>query len=96
MEPIRFDQATDVLGAPQGKEGEIGGMPIYRHPDGLIVSCWKLSEEELEEVKRTGIVWLWVMGPDTYPLAMDGISPWGRKPDEAAAPAAPGAAGEEA
>lgn len=78
MEPIAFPEKNDVLTAPQGKTKNISTLPIYRGDNhGMpIISCWKLSPEELEEVQKTGVIWLWVMAPTTYPVSLSGISPF--------------------
>ena len=42
--------------------GECGDLPVQQMPDGYNISCWKLTEEELAEVAKTGVVWLMVYG----------------------------------
>jgi hypothetical protein len=81
MEPIAFKEKNDVLGPPPGKAGEITTLPIYRshpgHPNGPFhISCWKATPEELEEINRTGVVWVHIIGQTTYPIALSGISPF--------------------
>ena len=42
----------------------------------MIISKWKLSEEELEEVRRTGCVWFMQPGQQpTFPIQITGIMP---------------------
>lgn len=56
-------------------EEECGDLPVYM--DGQeIVSCWELSGEELDEVKRTGCVWLMVFGQITPPVCVLGVTPF--------------------
>ncbi|MCY4431396.1 MAG: hypothetical protein OXC11_13525 [Rhodospirillales bacterium] len=63
----------------------VGDLPTHCSRDeGLVgssISCWQLSEEELEEVQRTGKVWLWVWGQHP-PVAVTGECPFVR-PQEA-------------
>jgi hypothetical protein len=80
MKPIKFEQATEVLGAPQGMEKEVGGIPIYRN-DEEIISCWEMDREERAEFEKTGKIYLRIMGPNTYPLAIDILNPWRGKDD---------------
>lgn len=40
-----------------------------------VVSCWKLTRQELDEVNRTGRVWLIVLGRTMPPVAIDGVKP---------------------
>jgi hypothetical protein len=64
--PVGFDQANTVLGPPPGRADEIDPLFIYRY-NGQCVSCWRLSPEELEEVKRTGCIFVNVLSGETQP-----------------------------
>lgn len=39
----------------------------------LVVSCWKLSEQEIANIQRTGVMWIACMGgqPPIRPIAED-------------------------
>ena len=50
-------------------------LPTYQS-EGAIVSCWKLSQEELENVAVTGEVWVMVQGTGQPPIYITG------KPEE--------------
>lgn len=72
---IAFPESTSILGAPDGMDEEVYGLPVYR--DGQVtVSCWKLTEEEIVEIIRTGCVWLNVMGSNQPPLCVTGNYPF--------------------
>jgi hypothetical protein len=46
-------------------------------PDGpIIISCYKLTEEELEEINRTKRVWLTVISHRMPPVALTGMKPF--------------------
>lgn len=65
--PVAFKEANLMLGPPAGcSEDEVSCLPV-RQLDGNLVSCWSLTEEERDEVARTGVVWLSVWGRDTQP-----------------------------
>jgi hypothetical protein len=87
---IDFPQRNDYMGKPETmSNNQVYALPIARivtYIPGVIdrapaqqthahVSCWKLTEEELEEVKRTGQVFLKVIGTSTYPLSIHGKLP---------------------
>ena len=57
MEPKQFDGANCVYGANQP---EYKDLPAQRYdgPLGQVVTCWKLSPEELRKVQETGEIWL--------------------------------------
>lgn len=40
------------------------------HP--AVITCWKITKEELEEINKTGRIWLWIWG-NTMPPAYVGI-----------------------
>ena len=43
----------------------------------VIVSCFKMTAEELIEVNRTGRVWVYNWGTKLQPHSLSGISPFG-------------------
>lgn len=67
-EAIDFYGSNFVFKAPDGRE-DILDLHTFRQPNGPCnVSRWRLTEEELAEVNRTGCVWSSVMsGRIFYP-----------------------------
>ncbi len=55
-------------------------LSVYRGQQAngvpVVISCWKLTQEELAEFQRTGRVWLTVMGTTMPPVALSALSPW--------------------
>ena len=81
MIPVKFEQANKVYTAPAGMTVEqCGDLHAYKGEmhDGqqVVISCFQLTQEELDEVKRTGKVWLWVFGAGMPPVAVDTKNPW--------------------
>lgn len=73
-EPVDFPQSNFTWRG--GPTPDIGDLPSFRDPaEQLTISCWKLTPEELEEVKETGQVWLYVWG-HRIPVAIGGMDPW--------------------
>jgi hypothetical protein len=56
-EPVEFDGCNLRLLPPAGDEDTVMAMYAFRNGRDT-VSCWRLAESELEEVMRTGCVWL--------------------------------------
>lgn len=55
--PVGFAGARGVADAAPGDEDKVRPLPMfmdYRQ----IISCWRLTERELAEVAKTGVVWL--------------------------------------
>jgi hypothetical protein len=81
-EPASFDQSNAYLGRPADMtDAECAPLSIARVKDAggrpVVISCWKLTKEELDEVNRTGRVWLGVVGFTMQPAWILGTSPFG-------------------
>lgn len=55
MTPITFPQANVVFAKDQP---EYQPLPACATSEGMVVSCWKLSPEELAELQKTGVLWI--------------------------------------
>lgn len=76
MIPANFEGSNGVADTPPGVDPD-KIQPLYVYRDGAaILSCWRPTAEEMEEIKRTGRIWLWVLGSKMMPVALTGISPW--------------------
>ena len=64
--PVPFKGANVVLKAPAGQEETCGDLHVFRNRSSVI-SCWKLEQHELEEIARTGCIYLAVQGPTQPP-----------------------------
>jgi hypothetical protein len=58
-QPTAFREAKALLSPPLAAPDE--RLPVHV-VDGRIVSCWKLTLAEIEEIVTTGVVWLAVWG----------------------------------
>ncbi len=81
MEAASFDEANLVLGPPPGMtEEQVGSLSVWRgaYADGrpVVISCFKVTKEELEEINRTGRVWLHVFGVTMPPVWLGGRNPF--------------------
>lgn len=75
MLPVTFPEQNIVLGKPDNMtDEECMSLPAWRgrNSDGLpvIISKWKLSKEDLDEINRTGEVWLQIVGPAMPPASV--------------------------
>lgn len=78
MQPIKFDKCNVVFGENQP---EYMPLPAQRRGNptfGEILTCWKLSEEELQTIRETGVIWLSVL---TYGNPLQPILISVEKPD---------------
>lgn len=80
MLPIDFPEKNLVYTKPQGwTDEQCGDLPAWKGEVPLdekgntttaIISCWQLSKEDLEEVQRTGKIWLSVTMPVQPPVSL--------------------------
>lgn len=81
MVPASFAESNCVLSKPPSMtHDECECLAVLRTstPNGfpVIVSCWKLTKEELEIVNRTGRVWLGIHGESMPPVFLTGDKPF--------------------
>ena len=78
MKPVDFKESNMVFAAPAGMSlEECGDLHVARNPlDGLSVSCWELEEGDLERLRKTGKVWLWVWGKGHPPVSVSTEDPF--------------------
>ena len=50
MIPIEFEQCNTVYAKDQP---EYQPLPAYKSPSGTVVSCWELTEEDIQRIIRT-------------------------------------------
>jgi len=82
--PTSFNNETDVIDPHPFMEPLLEPLNVakvlFPHPSGAMVpgyvTCWKVSKAELEEIQRTGRVWLVVYGE-----SMAGVMPLGFAPE---------------
>jgi hypothetical protein len=80
MKPVPFKESNANLGS--GDNPNTDSMPVafskdLETPNVLFtVSCWKPTFEELEEIKRTGEIWLSVMSTPPPPVCLMAFNPY--------------------
>ena len=63
-EPIQFPQANHVWKAPDGMDECLDLHVMQGHAGGLpfSASCWKLTDEEIADIVKTGKIYLIIHG----------------------------------
>jgi len=74
MKPIEFTESMYVLAAPKNQEKEVDPLPVYSDKQKCI-SCWELTDEEIEIIKKTKRVYLGVLSGKTQPPVFLTIQP---------------------
>lgn len=80
MELTSFNESNCVLNKPDDMTHEqcepasaFKGINVDGFP--VVVTCWKCTKEELDEINKTGRVWLMVCGQTMQPSYVTGIKP---------------------
>ena len=80
MYPVSFDESNGVLGEPaeiHGIESNCQSVCFSNHNgQPVVISCWKMTKEELEEINRTGRVWMGMFGTVAPPMWLSGTKPF--------------------
>jgi len=67
MRPVEFDEQTHILSKPKGvTDEECAPLPVFRDGE-QVISCWEFNKEDLEEINRTGRIYLSVVSGHTQP-----------------------------
>jgi hypothetical protein len=74
MEASSFDESNLVLNAPKGMEKDCTPLSVFRgnddHGNRVVISCWKLTSDEVAELLKTGRLWLIINGETMPPVAL--------------------------
>ena len=73
MIPVTFEQSNFVFTKPNDMTDEqCSSLPVYKGLSNngfpVIISCWQFSKEDLEEIKRTGCIYLSITGHGMPPV----------------------------
>lgn len=77
---INFLYANLILGAPKGMEDKVTPIHAFRGKN-YVTGCYQFSAKELEEINKTGVLWLSFMGPNWPPVRVDAFIP-AHNPDD--------------
>ena len=74
MEPINFDGANCVYGKDQP---EYMPLPAHKDENGVVLTCWKLSPEDMQRIQETGVIWLEMLtfNKPLMPVRLDSVKP---------------------
>jgi hypothetical protein len=80
MLPTTFAEHNKVYTKPESwTDEQCGDLPVWQGKAPIddkgnmahaIISCWKLSKEDLEEIQRTGVIWLQVTTEVMVPASL--------------------------
>ena len=71
--PVDFDGVNFTFNATPEMRGVVKDLHVCKTEFGSI-SCWRLTQAELDEVARTGVVWLTVAAHGMVPVHVSGAA----------------------
>jgi hypothetical protein len=76
--PSSFDESNFIYDTPKGVDpGDIVPLSCFvQNSPALTISCWKFTKEELDEIIKTGRVWVYIYGHPIPPLVVSGHLPF--------------------
>jgi len=81
MIPVDFPNRNFVYTKPANMTDEqCSDLPVFKgeSSDGfpVIISCWRFSKEDMEEIQRTGCIYLSITGHGMPPVSLFTESPF--------------------
>jgi hypothetical protein len=80
MLPVDFPERNFVYQKPKDwTDEQCSDLPVWKgdapiddegNKAPVIISCWRLSKEDLEETQRTGLIYLSISGAGMPPVAL--------------------------
>lgn len=76
MNAVSFPHQNITFTKPENMtDEECGSLPAFKG-EGHLISCWKLSEDDLKRVNETGIIWFDMLGNQQPPICLSTESPF--------------------
>lgn len=70
MKPVEFAEQNIIYTKPAGmSDEECSSLPVFQG-EGQIISCWELSDEDIEKLKSTKKIWLHIWANGQPPVAV--------------------------
>lgn len=85
MLPTTFEGSNFVFGKPKGwTDEQCMDLPVFKgnskddygFEQPVIISCWKFSKEDLEEIEKTGCIYLTITGTGMPPVSLQTENPF--------------------
>ncbi|QIV65890.1 hypothetical protein Cp1R7AA1_129 [Mesorhizobium phage Cp1R7A-A1] len=73
--PVPFHEQNDNLLPAAGTEGTVHVLPCFRDGE-QVISAWRFTPEEIDQIVQTGIVWCQVKGHTQPAVYLTGNYPF--------------------
>lgn len=83
MLPTSFEESNFTFTKPSSMtDEECADLPVFKGHDAdgypVIISCWKFSKEDLEEIERSGCIYLQIIGNGMPPVSLYTENPFNK------------------
>lgn len=84
MQPSNFNESNTILDTPPGIDPQlVQPLPVYRGQyvqsgSPCTIFCVKLTQAEIDEIQRTGRVWVSVLSHLLPPIHLSSTNPFAR------------------
>lgn len=81
MRGVSFPQQNNILGKPENMtDDECYGLPVHHYVTDrgfpAIISCWELTDEDIEQIIKTRRIWANTLGKTLSPFSLHSYSPF--------------------
>ena len=81
MKPVDFPEKNFTFTKPSSMtDDQCGSLPVFKGQDAnkvpVIISCWELTKDEMDEVAKTGKVYLQIFGNGMPPVYVGAENPF--------------------
>ena len=81
MKPVNFPEHNKVFTKPEGWfDEECQPLPVFQN-DEQIISCWEVTNEDIEKMKKTKRIWLSIHGNAQPPVWVSADYPFMPNPE---------------
>lgn len=74
MQPVEFDRVNVIF---KGNNPEVGDLPaFYDNKENVTWTCWQLTDEDLDNMDKTKLLWVHFTGSAIAPVGLSSESPF--------------------
>lgn len=75
LEPLDFDESNLTLKPPTDMPNCMDLSVFYDKQQSTYISCWQVTKEDLEAIKKEGRIWLGIIGTAHPPVFLTTTKP---------------------
>ena len=80
MTSTSFKESNHVLDTPKGSQINCDALSVFvgqtDDQTPVVVSCWKLTKDEIDDLLKTGRLWCIIVGQTMPPITLTTVNPF--------------------